>query len=236
MLACVQRIIFLMDPIRGWLFPYYWQQLFITWSAPTTFSAMILLVFYWQDAIDTSNVKVASIITRSKIPAIVACLILFITEISTSSLRISYALGDRSQTISVTAAACVGNEKGVRSVSYVPCRAVFAIIIGLYCLYFIYVTIRVFLFLRRLPGLSRSQKQLRSVTIRACMTLAGIVIVLVGAIIIITPIYYQPVAHTFGHFFMYAAGLSNPSRRSSNGFSRLAVARWEAVSYQLPQL
>jgi hypothetical protein len=168
LLACLCRVIFCLDPFSGWRFlPTAFRQLcasmssefhvsglfysycfgcrFLSISWPMTLIASLLLTFFWSQLINLSSLEIRPIITRSKIPAVAASIVLMVLELTSSSLRMA--------SVSV-------------SIVFILNGAIYFLVCVACMVHYVYVSTKVLLFLRTLPKLNKKQNVLQRVRYR----------------------------------------------------------------------
>eukprot|EP01122_Echinamoeba_exundans_P013694 TRINITY_DN6015_c0_g2_i2.p1 TRINITY_DN6015_c0_g2~~TRINITY_DN6015_c0_g2_i2.p1 ORF type:complete len:461 (+),score=41.31 TRINITY_DN6015_c0_g2_i2:110-1492(+) len=167
MVACLCRVIFCLDPFSGWrILPTAFRQLFLSISWPMTLIASLLLTFFWSQLINLSSLEIRPIITRSKIPAVAASVILMVLELVSSSLRMA--------SVSV-------------SIVFTLNGAIYFLVCVACMIHYIYVSTKVLLFLRTLPKLNKKQNVLQRFTFRAMLSTLGYFGTICGTIMAITP-------------------------------------------------
>jgi hypothetical protein len=85
--------------------------------------------------------------------------------------------------------------------------------------YYIYVSVKVFLFLYKLTKLRTSQRNLLIVTVRFLISGAGLLVLCIAPIIAVTPFFYTALGESIVHVIAYT-GLNLQSTPSILAFQR----------------
>lgn len=174
--AHVIRFFYALDPSGPWkLWPYPVEIVLLTLSIPVSLISMVLLTLYWQELVDFSSLEVSSVLSRSKIPAIIIVCLTLGTEVASSAVRAA--------DVRFEAVVIVNN-------------IIYLVILVILIAHVSYVSFSVFRFFKRLPRLNRTQRALRAFSMRSAASIIGLLVLLSAALALLTS-----GTNIYGHFY-----------------------------------
>jgi hypothetical protein len=176
------RLPFLFDPFGVWFVPIPMIHVFFSMSWPLHVAVAILVIFFWMELVASRNIKTsAGFLTTKKWPAAIVIILVILAEYTTAGMR------------------AAGLTSAISNIN-----AAFYLLVLLFCIIvYIYTYYRVLSFFKSSLVLRSQDRKLRQVSLRFLLAAVTFILLIITAVLIITPYYNTAAGQSIIHFAVY---------------------------------
>lgn len=211
----VVRIPFLTDPFGVWWMYLPVIQVFHSISWPLHVASCILIVLMWYELVTRSAVNIRTgFLTTSRYPAVVLITIVIAVEIAMSCVKV---LGVTTAVVNLGTYVRSDVDRSLlpllltKQIQSSDCRALYGIVFVGCIIIYVYVYIKVYMFLKASPMLSERHNILQRVSIRFLLLALSLVAICAVGAFYAGPPFFRALGQSILHFSMNVAFLAGSS-------------------------